>query len=547
MYTIGIGPIQDCDETFNYWEPLHYLTHGYGLQTWEYSPEFSIRSWTYILLHALPIKAMQAVGINKKSQFEYLRILFAMIFAAIQTRLYAVISRTLHTKVGEVYLLISIAATGFHHSSSAFLPSTFAMYTGALGLASFMDMRRGPKTASAIMWFGIGALLGWPFAGALILPFVAYDLLISFAMGDVLHLISPYLDGIVRCLTILGIQVGIDAFFYRKLVVVPWRIVLYNVFGGQDKGPDIFGTEPWHFYIRNLILNFNIWFPLALAAGPLVFIEARLRAVSGLKQPLTRTLALTSPFCLWFAIFTLQPHKEERFMFPAYPFLALNAAISAYIIGSAAVSLVQSAPKSPRGAPIYLSLIGFAIFTTSLLLGVSRTIGFQRSYSAPMKIYDALQDPKIASPGATVCIGKDWYRFPSSFYLPYDMHAKFVKSNFDGLLPGEFSENRELGFFPGTWLTPSGMNDRNEEDFGKYTDVRQCSFLVDSRFSSVKATETEPDYAADTKSWKKIQCEPFLDSAATPFLARIIWLPEYSFVPQRLRRVWGEHCLLKAQ
>jgi hypothetical protein len=47
------APIQDCDETFNYWEPTHYLSHHYGLETWEYSPEFAIRSWLYISLHAL--------------------------------------------------------------------------------------------------------------------------------------------------------------------------------------------------------------------------------------------------------------------------------------------------------------------------------------------------------------------------------------------------------------------------------------------------------------------------------------------------------------
>jgi len=46
------APIQDCDETFNYWEPTHYLSHGYGLQTWEYSPEFAIRSWVYIGIHS---------------------------------------------------------------------------------------------------------------------------------------------------------------------------------------------------------------------------------------------------------------------------------------------------------------------------------------------------------------------------------------------------------------------------------------------------------------------------------------------------------------
>lgn len=38
---------------FNYWEPTHYLSHGYGLQTWEYSPVYAIRSWAYVGLHTL--------------------------------------------------------------------------------------------------------------------------------------------------------------------------------------------------------------------------------------------------------------------------------------------------------------------------------------------------------------------------------------------------------------------------------------------------------------------------------------------------------------
>ncbi|THU49952.1 hypothetical protein C4D60_Mb06t14990 [Musa balbisiana] len=29
--------IHDCDEVFNYWEPLHYLLYKSGFQTWEYS------------------------------------------------------------------------------------------------------------------------------------------------------------------------------------------------------------------------------------------------------------------------------------------------------------------------------------------------------------------------------------------------------------------------------------------------------------------------------------------------------------------------------
>lgn len=53
MIAALFAPIQDCDETFNYWEPAHYLSHGYGLQTWEYSPDYAIRSWLYVGLHAV--------------------------------------------------------------------------------------------------------------------------------------------------------------------------------------------------------------------------------------------------------------------------------------------------------------------------------------------------------------------------------------------------------------------------------------------------------------------------------------------------------------
>lgn len=40
------------------WEPVHYLAFGSGLQTWEYSPEYTLRSYAYLLPHAALAKAM---------------------------------------------------------------------------------------------------------------------------------------------------------------------------------------------------------------------------------------------------------------------------------------------------------------------------------------------------------------------------------------------------------------------------------------------------------------------------------------------------------
>ncbi|KAK7890845.1 mannosyltransferase [Exophiala xenobiotica] len=538
------APIQDCDETFNYWEPLHYLTHGYGLQTWEYSPEYSIRSWAYVLIHAIPAKIAGLLGGSKILEFYALRAILAFVCAATEIRLYSAISRVLNPRIGVIFLMIVAFSPGFFYASSAFLPSSFAMYTSALGLTSFMDWHGGPKTASGIMWFGIGALLGWPFAGALIIPFVIEEWLITLiGQADMFETFRRYLDGVVRCLIVLAVQVGIDAFFYHAPVVVPWRIVAYNVFGGNDRGPDIFGTEPWDYYVRNLLLNFNLWFVLAVASGPLFLLQTAILKQKTTNQPFFRTLTFLIPFYLWLGIFTLQPHKEERFMFPAYPFLALNAAIAFHSllawIGSPDSFIFGKIPAKLKLAGVLL------IVFLSINVGLLRIVGTVTAYRAPLQMYGALQVPNATESGDTVCFGKDWYRFPSSHFLPNGVHAKFVKSEFDGLLPGEFHEgNTGFGLFPGTWLIPSGMNDRNEEDPGKYTDVQHCTYLVDSYMPGMQATEHEPLYLRDER-WERVSCVPFLDASHTGTVARTIWIPDLTFIPPKYRRHWGEHCLLR--
>lgn len=47
----------DCElvqTVFNYWEPLHYVWRGKGFQTWEYSPDYAIRSYFYLLVNSFP-------------------------------------------------------------------------------------------------------------------------------------------------------------------------------------------------------------------------------------------------------------------------------------------------------------------------------------------------------------------------------------------------------------------------------------------------------------------------------------------------------------
>lgn len=96
-----------------------------------------------------------------------------------------------------------IFSPGMFHSAAAYLPSSFAMYTSMLGVSAFMDSRGGHKTAQGIMWFGIGALVGWPFAGALVAPFLLEEAIISTIRGNFLATIYRFIDGGVRCLLVL--------------------------------------------------------------------------------------------------------------------------------------------------------------------------------------------------------------------------------------------------------------------------------------------------------------------------------------------------------
>lgn len=344
-------------------------------------------------------------------------------------------------------------------------------------------------------------------------------------------------------------DVAINTFFYRKVESVSWNIVKYNIFSSTG-GPDLYGTEPWNFYFKNLALNFNAWFILALLSLPLFFLQKIfMRSTTETFQSGLRTVVFLSPFYMWLAIFSLQPHKEERFMYPAYPFLALNAALAIHTL----LSFFGNAdPKSLVGkipAKLKLLVVSLALIL-SVNLGLARIWGIYTAYSAPLLIYQPLAD--VGEQGDTVCFGKEWYRFPSSYFLPNDMHAKFIRSEFRGLLPGEFSEARTgFGFWSGTWLPTMGLNDRNEEDVGKYVDLKACVFLVDTQYPEQQKElgwappPNEPDFIADTEHWGEVKCVPFLDASKTSFLPRALWVPDWKIIPEKFRRKWGRHCLLK--
>src|SRR5690348_59963 len=81
--------ISDCDETFNYWEPTHFIVHGSGMQTWEYSPLYAIRSYAYLWIYGLPSAALKYLGyVNRVHAFYFTRCLLGLFSAVCETFFY---------------------------------------------------------------------------------------------------------------------------------------------------------------------------------------------------------------------------------------------------------------------------------------------------------------------------------------------------------------------------------------------------------------------------------------------------------------------------
>jgi alpha-1,2-mannosyltransferase len=85
--------ITDCDETFNYWEPLHYVLHGFGMQTWEYSPLYGLRSYAFLMPYGLPAWAAAQFTDDKVVAFYAVRGAAGLVCAYCEATLYDAVRR----------------------------------------------------------------------------------------------------------------------------------------------------------------------------------------------------------------------------------------------------------------------------------------------------------------------------------------------------------------------------------------------------------------------------------------------------------------------
>ncbi|CAG8607962.1 4173_t:CDS:2 [Diversispora eburnea] len=481
----------------------------------EYSPKYAIRSWAYIKLHAIVGGIFNIIfGHDKIKVFYTIRVVFAILCALSESMFYVSTVSNLGPRVGRYLIISMLFSAGIWNASTAFLPSTFAMYTTMV--AFFYALRAvsqssGRRIYKTIFWVGLGSLLAWPFGAAIGIPAAFEELTLrTSVVRKKFERVQRLIFGLMisMCLILVPLVLA-DSYYYKQFNIVPLNIIMYNVFGGKDRGPELYGTEPWHFYIKNGLLNFNFLFILALISLP------------GLST---------------------RRH--------------------------------------------YIKMFTTSILLISGLISLSRISALYINYNAPIKIYKYFYYVEIpqqiesrniqldlANP-INLCVGKEWYRFPSHYFLPNGVRLRFLKSNFNGQLPKYFPENHHIdpdgrikmsNVREGTWKIPEGFNDINQEEMDRYVNIEQCEYIIDLEMNYTrKATDNEPRYAAQTDKWSEVICERFLDNENSDRISRAFYLPPEIW--KRIKRIikylpvrtfnsnavnrlgelrWGSYCLLR--
>lgn len=502
--------IHDCDEVFNYLEPLHYLLYRSGFQTWEYSSQFALRSYLYILFHELVGKPASWLFNEEKVRVFYaIRLFLGLLSVITEASLVVALSRKYGKRLASYTLAMLCLTSGCFFASTSFLPSSFSMYAMSLSSALFLF----GKPAMAVSVAAVGVILGWPFSVLAFLPVTFYSLTKRFKQA--------FLSGAMTSLSLLVLSVLVDYTYYGRWTSSVLNLSIYNVVGGGQS--HLYGTEGPLYYLRNGFNNFNLCFVLALLFLAILPIAK--------KKYAPDLVVVVSPLYIWLAFMSVQPHKEERFLYPVYPLVCV-----------AASAVIESFPDlfrdkyNPNDNSLLVLMAKFLrplVLSLILCASHARTFSLIHGYSAPLEIYKILDHYEDAGQGSVLCVGSEWHRFPSSFFIPdYVSEVRWIDDGFRGLLPFPF--NSTLG---GTSAAPHYFNNKNEASDEQYLrDLEACTFLVE-----LQLQRPYPSRGSDLSTWEVIGALPYLDRELSPPMFRSFFIP---YIWQK-KNVFGMYKLLK--
>ena len=222
-------------------------------------------------------------------------------------------------------------------------------------------------------------IIVWPFSVLLYVP-LGFAALMSRRFG----LLKVLQWGCISTVFWAASSTVVDSYFFGKLVLPAWQIVEYNVLGDSG-GPELYGVEPFHFYLQNAALNFNLAFVLALMLPAALLCRRFLCTKILHKQAADYGVMYLTPLYVWVAFFSSIAHKEERFLCPVYPLICLAAACCLEAIFDISVHLLSRCCTIGRASMLANSGRTMAIALIAVL-SISRGAALHFNYAAPLQV-----------------------------------------------------------------------------------------------------------------------------------------------------------------
>ena len=661
IYLTNRMPIMDCDETFNYWEVVHFLLYnttsdgnryrkdglglGLGFQTWEYGNAYALRTYAYLLplvflgrmyeylltIGLIPSSWIAILLVNQEVQSTKV-VVFLLLRSTLSVWMsYGEVSfcksiveradknnpSTTSTggkqasctntnnsnndeieneddtssstgwsftttsslvMIGCVTEFVLLTSTGMGHASGALLPSSTFMGYWLYAATAYIRHQHHWFVLVAVM---ASLTVGWPFAVIVLVPLGIGIILREYYCSESIVRLVQFIGLWIVPVTLLvqGLVFWIDYKYYGRLVSPLWNIIVYNTKAGGD---ELYGIEPFSYYIKNLIVNFNY----VAVVGVLAFIPLLTMVVVLLpyaKQK-KRTLLLVLDGCclmlplyLWLGVVMPRPHKEERFLYPIYPCLCLGAAVVSvvsvqtgmhYYYGystlssspspSMIITTKQEQSKEDSGRRRSSLIVLLLIWIPAAIISSARLLALSKYYTGPLRLYSQLSEAILHNTATTVAMTKptmmictcgEWYRFPSSFFVPesrslsssattveeeeavINFNFGFAQSTFDGQLPQPFTtDGSGHPSFPREGGARANIfNDMNQPEPGSYTSLDEdCDYLIELSTSLQSCTDlaTTHDDKQQQQEWIPIVEVPFLDTdATTSAIHRILYIP----------------------
>ncbi|KAK3939708.1 hypothetical protein QBC46DRAFT_364677 [Diplogelasinospora grovesii] len=325
-----IAPYTKVEESFNIQATHDVLV--YGTPTSDINHKLSSSYDHFTFPGAVPRTFIGPVLLAGISQplvtilgFEYAQLIVRAVLGLFNSAALLIFASNLRRAYGSGvarwYLVLQ--ASQFHviFYASRTLPNMFAFGLTTLAFGMFLP-HPNPKSILPRQRLGIALFV---FAAvvfrseiALLLATSALYLLIVPAIS-LEQLIPPF---VISFLVALLVSVPVDSYFWQKPLWPELWGFYYNAILGISSD---WGVSPWHYYFTSAIprllvnpLTYMILIPISLRHPALA--------------PAGRRLVI--PSLLFIAIYSLQPHKEARFIFYVVPPLTAAAALGANFISN---------------------------------------------------------------------------------------------------------------------------------------------------------------------------------------------------------------------